>query len=188
MRPTSRLISLAGVATAALLFAAACSSAATPTAAAPGAADTSSTAPMATQAAGGLTLGVTNDPTLGAYFTGQNGMTLYHLTDDTSDTSTCTGTCATHWPPLTAASGTTITGPTGATGTFAQIARPDGTMQVAYNHQPLYYYSGDSKAGDTTGQGLLGKWFVAPLTATGGAAATPAVTPAAASPTSATGY
>jgi hypothetical protein len=26
---------------------------------------------------------------------------------------------------------------------------------------PLYYYAKDAKAGDTTGQGVGGKWFVA---------------------------
>ena len=34
-------------------------------------------------------------------------------------------------------------------------------MQVAYNGIPLYYFAGDTKAGDTTGQGKSGKWFVA---------------------------
>jgi len=169
MRPTNRLISLAGVATAALLIAAACTSAAATPAPSVVGAQTTPTAPSASQAPTGLTIGVTNDPTLGAYFTAQNGMTLYVFKNDTPDTSSCTGNCATTWPPLTVAGGTTITGPTGATGTFSLITRPDGTMQVAYDHQPLYYYAGDSAAGDTTGQGFSGKWYVAPLTA--GAAA-----------------
>ena len=163
MRPTNRLISLAGVATAALLIAAACTSAAATPAPSVVGAQTTPTAPSASQAPTGLTIGVTNDPTLGAYFTAQNGMTLYVFKNDTPDTSSCTGNCATTWPPLTVAGGTTITGPTGATGTFSLITRPDGTMQVAYDHQPLYHYSGDSAAGDTTGEGFNGKWFVAPL-------------------------
>jgi predicted lipoprotein with Yx(FWY)xxD motif len=90
-------------------------------------------------------------------------MTLYVLTTDTADTSTCTGTCATTWPPLTAASGAIITGPVGATSTFATITRSDGTVQVTYNHMPLYYYSGDSAPGDATGQGKNNTWFVAPV-------------------------
>ena len=33
--------------------------------------------------------------------------------------------------------------------------------QVIYNDHPLYTYSGDSAAGQTSGEGLFGKWFVA---------------------------
>ncbi len=46
------------------------------------------------------------------------------------------------------------------TGTLATFARPDGKMQVAINGHPLYYFAADAKAGDTTGQGVGGKWFV----------------------------
>jgi predicted lipoprotein with Yx(FWY)xxD motif len=187
MRPTTRLISLAGLATAALLFVAACSAAATPSATAP--AVTATPAMATTPAAMVPTIGVTTDATLGAYLTGAGGMTLYEFKNDTPDTSTCTGTCATNWPALTAPAGSTITPPTGATGTFSLITRPDGTMQVAYDHQPLYYYAGDSKAGDTTGQGLLGKWFVAPASgvAPTTSAAAPTATPVATG-TPASGY
>lgn len=177
MRPTNRLFSLAGAATAALLFAAACSSAATtPQASVLGATDIPSTAPAATasQAAATLTIAVANDATVGAYLTGQSGMTLYIFTADKPGVSNCSGGCATSWPPLIVAEGMTVTPPTGATGAFAPIIRADGTRQVAHDNQPLYYYAGDSKAGDTTGQGLNGKWFVAPATSGSGAPASPA--------------
>jgi predicted lipoprotein with Yx(FWY)xxD motif len=177
MRPSPRPFSLASLAVGAALVAAACSSAAsTPTAPVTGA----TTGPTSAGAVASLTLGVTNDPALGAYLTGQGGMTLYILKTDTPDTSTCSGTCATNWPPLMVGSGATITGPSGATGTFATINRPDGTVQATYDHQPLYYFAGDSAAGDTKGQGKNNVWFVAPLTASGaGATTTPAATPAA---------
>ena len=32
--------------------------------------------------------------------------------------------------------------------------RKDGTSEVTYNGHPLYYYAGDAKPGDITGQGL----------------------------------
>jgi predicted lipoprotein with Yx(FWY)xxD motif len=108
-----------------------------------------------------LTLGATNNATLGAYLTGVDGMTLYVFTVDAPDTSNCSGTCATNWPPLLVDAGTTIVGPTGATGTFATITRSDGGTQVTYGHKPLYYYANDAAAGDTTGQGVGGNWFVA---------------------------
>jgi predicted lipoprotein with Yx(FWY)xxD motif len=124
-----------------------------------------------------MTLGSTNSPTLGAYLTGQNGMTLYVLNKDTPDTSTCSGACATNWPPLTVAAGATVTGPSGAMSSFGQVARTDGTVQIAYNHMPLYYFAGDSAAGDTNGQGKNGTWFVAPVS--GSLTAAPAASSAA---------
>ena len=40
------------------------------------------------------------------------------------------------------------------------ITRDDGTTQVTYNGWPLYYFAGDTAAGDTTGQGMEGVWFL----------------------------
>jgi predicted lipoprotein with Yx(FWY)xxD motif len=176
MRSNSRLFSIAGLALGVAMVAGACSSAAaTPVSNVAGATQ----APATAMAATSVTLASTNDPSLGAYLTGQNGMTLYVLTKDSADTSSCSGACATNWPPLAAAAGATITGPTGATAPFATITRSDGIVQVTYNHMPLYYYSGDSKAGDTGGQGKFGTWFVAPLSGSLTKAAPPAATPAA---------
>ena len=68
--------------------------------------------------------------------------------------------CAATWPPFVVASGAPTAG-TGVTGALTTFARADGAMQVAINGLPLYYYAADTKAGDTTGQGVGGKWFVA---------------------------
>jgi predicted lipoprotein with Yx(FWY)xxD motif len=162
MRPSTRLLSLAGAATL-MLIAAACSSAgSSPTTSVVGAQATPTTG-----AANALTVGMATNLTVGTYLTGRNGMTLYIFTADSPDTSTCTSTqCLANWPPLTAASGATIAGPTGATGTWATITRSDGGVQVTYNHQPLYYFTGDAVAGDTKGQGVSTKWYVAPLNGT----------------------
>ena len=193
MRPSSRWKSVVGLLVGAAFVASACSAtAATPVVtAAPVVATPTTAAPAG---ATSVTLASTNDPALGGYLTGANGMTLYILNKDTPDTSSCTGACATNWPPLTVASGATITGPTGAMSAFATTARADGTVQVTYNHWPLYYYSGDSKAGDTTGQGKNGTWFVAPLSGSlastapsAAASAAPSAT-AAAVPSVSSGY
>ena len=182
----NRGLTLAGLLAGAMLVAAACSSAASPSSSVLGATESASamaseapsamasgsamasamasgSAGAAGSAASSITIGSTNDPQLGAYLTGANGMTLYVFSADTPNTSTCTGQCATMWPPLTLASGATITGPSGASGTFSLISRPDGTMQAAYNGMPLYYFSGDTAPGQTNGQGVGGKWVVAPL-------------------------
>ena len=181
MRPNSRLASLAGLVVGMALITAACSASATPSAAVAAATavpttvatDTTAASPVDTAAAAAttsapagpasLTIASTPDSTLGEYLTGLNGMTLYVLTLDKADSSSCSGSCATNWPPLTVADGTTITGPSSATGDFATITRADGTMQVTYNHMPLYYFAGDSAAGDTKGQVKNGTWFVAPV-------------------------
>jgi predicted lipoprotein with Yx(FWY)xxD motif len=112
--------------------------------------------------------------TVGAYLTGKDGRTLYVFTPDPANTSTCIDACATTWPPFTVGSGGAPKAGGGVTGTLSSFARPDGTMQVAYNGSPLYYYAADAKAGDTTGQGVGGKWFIASPTGTGpGAAPSP---------------
>ena len=84
---------------------------------------------------------------------GPSGMTLYVFASDTANNgkSACSGSCATTWPPVTIASGTTPTAGGGLTGTLGTITRDDGTIQVTYNGMPLYHYSGDSAPGDANG-------------------------------------
>jgi predicted lipoprotein with Yx(FWY)xxD motif len=54
-----------------------------------------------------------------------------------------------------------VTGAAGVTGTFSTFARADGTMQIAYNAAPLYYFAADQKAGDLKGEGVANLWTVA---------------------------
>jgi predicted lipoprotein with Yx(FWY)xxD motif len=193
MHPSSRWTSMVGLVVGAAFVASACSAAA----ATPVITDTPVMATPTTAASAGsatLTLASTNDAKLGGYLTGAKGMTLYILTKDTPDTSSCTGTCATNWPPLTVAGGTTVAGPSEAAAPFATSARTDGTLQVTYNHWPLYYFAGDSTAGDTMGQGKNAVWFVAPLSGSLASAApsaapstAPSTTPAAV-PSMTSGY
>ena len=98
---------------------------------------------------------------VGAFLTGKDGKTLYVFTPDSANKSTCTDQCATNWPPFTVPAGTTPKADSGVTGTLTTFARADGTQQVAINGLPLYYFAKDTKAGDTNGQGVGGKWFVA---------------------------
>ena len=98
---------------------------------------------------------------------GAGGMTLYILTNDTNDTSTCTsGSCASTWPALKG-DGSQAQAGAGIGGTFGTATWPDGTKQVTHNGQPLYYYSGDNAPGDANGQGSGGVWFIAPVGASG---------------------
>jgi len=142
------------------LLAAACSSAAT---AAPAAtqAPAASTPPAASApaasapAAGGVVVNMATT-SLGPVLVGPNGLTLYTHSGDSATASTCTGGCATAWPPLAVPAGSSATGGTGVTGAFATLTRDDGTLQVTYNGLPLYGWKNDAKAGDTTGQGVNG--------------------------------
>jgi len=98
-----------------------------------------------------LTVGTAKGP-MGTYLTGASGRALYIWVADSGGKSSCSGACASAWPPLTdkavpAASGGAKPGEIG------MITRSDGTRQVTYKGRPLYYYAGDSGAGSTKGQG-----------------------------------
>jgi len=97
----------------------------------------------------------------GKFLTGEDGKTLYIFKKDSPNTSACTGDCATNWPPFTLEADETLKAGTGVGGALTTFARADGTMQVAYNGAPLYYFAADKAAGDTNGQGLNNVWFVA---------------------------
>lgn len=115
-----------------------------------------SAAPSA--AAGGITLNLA-DSSLGKILTDGAGKTLYVFTADSAGKSACAGDCAKTWPPLASDAAPTVGTGLDAS-SFSTISRDDGTTQVTFDGQPLYYFAGDQAAGDTKGQGLLGKWFV----------------------------
>ncbi len=91
-----------------------------------------------------------------------NGLTLYSFAPDTPTASTCYGSCAAYWPPVT---GTTTAGQH-LPGTVATIKRTDGTEQLTYNGHPLYTYIGDTTPGQATGNNLNlngGLWHDVPV-------------------------
>jgi predicted lipoprotein with Yx(FWY)xxD motif len=152
-----------GVATVALA-AAACSSSSSPAASGAPAATSGSSGAAAGAAGstGGATLSVAST-SFGQILVDGQGRTLYLFAADTGKTSTCDGSCATYWPPDT----TTGAAPQAGSGVNAALIgtskRSDGSTEVTYNGHPLYYFSGDSKTGDTAGQNLDAsgaKWYV----------------------------
>lgn len=96
----------------------------------------------------------------GIWLTNSAGRALYVYTKDTGKTSACYGACATAWPPLLATGTVTISGQFTVPGDLGTITRTDGTKQVTYGGHPLYYFAGDSAAGQTKGQGVGGTWFL----------------------------
>ncbi|HEY3071701.1 MAG TPA: hypothetical protein VGJ46_02700, partial [Candidatus Limnocylindrales bacterium] len=97
--------------------------------------------------------------TVAKFLAGEDGKTLYVFKQDTANTSNCSGSCAQTWPPFTLETGEKVAAGAGVSGKLTTFARADGTMQVAYNGAPLYYYAPDQKAGDVMGQGKGGVWF-----------------------------
>ena len=107
-------------------------------------------ASTATRAAA-ATVGVRHT-SLGRVIVDSKGRTLYLFEKDTSRHSACSGLCAQYWPPLL-----THGAPVARTGVkqslLGKIRRADGTQQVTYAGHPLYLYVGDSRPGQTNGEG-----------------------------------
>jgi predicted lipoprotein with Yx(FWY)xxD motif len=134
----------------------------------------SSTAPPTTANGRPATIGVATNGDLGKILENSGGRTLYLFAKDTGTTSTCTGACAEQWPPLRATGKPTV-GAGVDDAIVGTTQRDDGQEQVTYDGHPLYTFAGDTKAGETNGQGINafgGAWFaVSPngseITATG---------------------
>jgi predicted lipoprotein with Yx(FWY)xxD motif len=130
----------------------------------------SPSAGSSTAGGAGVTLAVAHT-SAGDALTGAGGKTLYTNTQEKGGTIACSDACAGTWPPLTA----TATAGSGVSGTLGTITRPDGAVQVTYNGSPLYYYAGDSAAGQAKGQGIGGIWYIAsPTGASSSSSAAPA--------------
>ncbi|MGH7157141.1 MAG: COG4315 family predicted lipoprotein [Candidatus Saccharimonadales bacterium] len=89
-----------------------------------------------------------SDPKVGQYLADSNGKTLYTYGADTTGVSNCTGSCLTDWPIYKATATTNL--PNNVT----VITRSDGTKQYAYKGMSLYYFTGDTAAGQITGNGV----------------------------------
>jgi predicted lipoprotein with Yx(FWY)xxD motif len=102
----------------------------------------------------------TADSSLGTIVTDGSGNVVYQYDADTqgADSSACAGGCLSNWPPVPG--GADAPSLDGITGTVATITGTDGHPQLTLNGWPLYYYAGDSAAGDTNGQGVGGVWWV----------------------------
>jgi predicted lipoprotein with Yx(FWY)xxD motif len=163
---TSRIVlSTLGLAAAATFALAGCG-ADTPTAGAPAttpAAAASTAAASTTGSPAAATDGVvlrTASSSLGTILVDGAGKTLYVFDKDTanSGSSSCTDKCATVWPALAAGSGTpTLDGVKGTVGTIKGV---NGSPQITLDGRPLYYFAQDAAAGDVTGQGVGGIWWV----------------------------
>jgi predicted lipoprotein with Yx(FWY)xxD motif len=113
-------------------------------------------------AAGAAPIVKTGSSGLGKILIDSRGHTLYLFEHDRTSKSTCTGKCATFWPPLL----TTSKAQAGA-GVKASLLgttrRADGKLQVTYHGHPLYTFVNDTKAGQMAGEAqnaFGGDWYV----------------------------
>ena len=158
-----------GAPVAAALLAAACSSGTSGTSSSSGttgSGGTAATGSPAAQASGGTAAGsliiATASSSAGPVLINGSGHAVYVWAKDAKDMSACTGACASAWPPVPATG--TVTAAGGAKSSdLGTITRSDGTKQVTYDGHPLYYFAGDSGAGQANGQAsdnFGAKWWL----------------------------
>jgi predicted lipoprotein with Yx(FWY)xxD motif len=134
---------------------------------------TTTTAPQTTTTAGsssttsgasGATVTVAQT-SKGSVLVGPNGHTLYIFDKDNGTTSACMASCAPTWPAL-GATGTPTAGD-GVDDSKLSTANGQVANQVVYNGHLLYFFAGDSDAGQVNGASIPG-WHA--VTADGNAA------------------
>src|ERR1700746_720997 len=88
-----------------------------------------------------------------------NGRTLYLFAADQRNVSRLSAAGRSIWPPFTSTTLPVARGGASA----AQIGTIAATRQITYNGHPLYYYAGDQRPGQASGQGLNefgARWYV----------------------------
>jgi predicted lipoprotein with Yx(FWY)xxD motif len=121
-------------------------------------------APAAPAVPAGPALTASPTDALGTVVVDGTGFTLYRFDKDKPkpSKSNCNGSCATQWPPVIVASAAEakevkLDGVDAAA--VNTVKRADGKLQLTIGGWPVYRYSGDKAAGDTTGQGVGKVWF-----------------------------
>ena len=114
-------------------------------------------APAAPPAAAGGASGLHGaDTSLGRVLVDASGRTLYLLTSDGRNRSTCSASCLQFWPAVTPDARHGVSGQFGATAT------PGGPMTATVAGHPVYTFSQDHGPGDVNGEGLQefgGTWY-----------------------------
>jgi predicted lipoprotein with Yx(FWY)xxD motif len=113
---------------------------------------------------GRITVDAASMGKLGTVLVTNKGFALYMFAPDDASRVTCSGGCATAWPPLVVHAGQTIAaGPGVRPGLLGSLPNPGGGRVVTYHGWPLYTYLGDAAPAHAAGQGADddgGDWFV----------------------------
>lgn len=84
----------------------------------------------------------------------RDGFALYTFDNDDVGVSNCSGSCLSNWPALMAEEGAVASPP------YSLVTRASG-QQWALNGLPLYFYVGDTQAGDINGDEVGDVWHLA---------------------------
>jgi predicted lipoprotein with Yx(FWY)xxD motif len=110
------------------------------------------------------TLLIADKPSL-HYLATLSGKTVYTFKNDvagsgaTPPTTACTSAqCLANWAPYYSSAPVVPTGVDASA--LGHFTRPDGNPQSTYKGHPLYEFVGDTKPGDTNGNGVGNAWFV----------------------------
>jgi predicted lipoprotein with Yx(FWY)xxD motif len=111
--------------------------------------------PASTGGAGGSALS-TGQTSLGKVLVDSRGMTLYTLSADGHDHSTCSAQCLQFWPAVAPAKSGKVSVATSSTTT------PSGSPIATVAGHPVYTFSQDQQPGDVNGEGVNefgGTWY-----------------------------
>lgn len=124
---------------------------------------TSTSTPAAsTSTASSVSIATRTLPGVGTILVNAQGRTLYTFAPDKGQKVTCTGSCASIWPPLKSSGKVSVSGGAKAS-LVGSDPDPSGGHVVTYNGWPLYMYVADPTAGTDHGQGINssgGLWYV----------------------------
>jgi predicted lipoprotein with Yx(FWY)xxD motif len=98
---------------------------------------------------------------LGKVLVDSRGMTLYALSADGRNRSTCATDCLKFWPAVAPTKAAALSVTTGRTAT------PDGTAIATVAGHPVYTFSLDQQPGDVKGEGISefgGTWYAVSAT------------------------
>ena len=138
------------------LFVAACGSSSSTSGSTPSSSDSS------TSGSSGAVLGVAST-SLGQVLVDGQGLTVYMLTADSPDHSSCSSDCLAYWPLVAAPNGGSVPSISGISAHLGVTQATSGQSMVAANGWPLYTYASDEAPGDVEGQGVQtfgGTWYV----------------------------
>jgi predicted lipoprotein with Yx(FWY)xxD motif len=101
---------------------------------------------------------------VGTVLVTSKGYALYMFVRDGRKRVTCTGYCASTWPPLKIGAGQRpVAGPGARQSLLGTDPDPAGGRVITYAGWPLYTYASDVQAGQVTGQGVNlngGLWYL----------------------------